>query len=124
MPNVFHAVIKGLRGSWSSGLATLDVEQDGHRLGPLGDSRPPVRALDAALSLAQSWGYDPKAARQEEPGEDGNYLPGGETFTGEEDPEEADFNFEFDRDDNDEPVEDSGQGYNDTHSYTRHIEGN
>src|SRR3990167_9807592 len=79
---------------------------------------------DAALSLAQSWGYDPKAARQEEPGEDGNYLPGGETFTGEEDPEEADFNFEFDRDDNDEPVEDSGQGYNDTHSYTRHIEGN
>ena len=33
MPKVFHAVIKGLRGSWSSGLATLDVEQDGHRLG-------------------------------------------------------------------------------------------
>ena len=49
MPKVFHAVIKGLRGSWSSGLATLDVEQDGHRLGLLGDSGPLVRALDAAF---------------------------------------------------------------------------
>src|SRR3990167_8817692 len=49
MPNVFHATIKGLRGSWGNGLASLDVVQAGHAVVLHADSGPLIRGLDAAF---------------------------------------------------------------------------
>ena len=62
--------------------------------------------LGAALDLARTWGYDAVNAKIEEAGDDGNYLPSGETFTGDELTSEEQY-------EEDEPDDDEGEDTSD-----------